>query len=137
MKSKTQEANNIFIRPRFFGKPEPIPHDIRSLQKKEINKNENEIIPQKILPDNLGTFSDLSTIQKKDSISSFFSKINPKKNEIRRLLYHIKMNNFINYATLLNVLTEGKYRYFITYEYNQEYYIQISLYRAKRLDNPN
>lgn len=48
------------------------------------------------------------------------------------------MKTFDDYISMLHFLLDKKiYRYYITYEYDMEYYIQISYYKPKRLDDPD
>jgi len=77
MEYKTQQAKDIFIRPNFFGRIAPIKSETKSLFQKEIKID--EIISNKIHPENVGQLGDISSIQKRPSISSFFSEIIPKK----------------------------------------------------------
>ena len=52
------------------------------------------------------------------------------------MAFRVKMKNYEDYDFMLNFLLSKNYRYIIIYEYDYEYYIQISYKKSRRLDNP-
>jgi len=132
MKLKTEEKENLKNRPAMNYYLQVPPKKIKSCEKEEIN-----LLDEKDDNIKIGELGDLSSINdvaysqnSMDTLS--LTVLYPK--EYKRQVLHVKMKNFSDYIAVLHALLDNKkYRYYFTYEYDSQYYLQISYYSPQRL----